>query len=136
MTRPVTRPFVIISTKMKQSTDREQVQPQEPQSFIVRMWQETPGAWRGTVRHVQSQAQLGFMQIDQASRFIGNHTIGVEKKHPVQTPARRPLWNVDLGFSRRTTRMLAIAAAIVLIAAVGLIAAGQGNLTQVLGFGH
>ncbi len=41
-----------------------------PQSFVVRFWQEAPGMWRGTVRHVQSKAQRGVSNMEQASAFM------------------------------------------------------------------
>ena len=40
------------------------------QSFVVRMWLEAPGQWRGTVRSVQSQAQRGVSSVRQASAFM------------------------------------------------------------------
>jgi hypothetical protein len=58
------------------------------QSFMVRTWQEDPGQWRGTVRHVQSQVQLGFTQVEQVSRFIRQHTTGVEERQSDQTPPK------------------------------------------------
>jgi hypothetical protein len=106
------------------------------QSFVVRMWQEDPGQWRGSIRHVQSQSHMGFTRIEQASRFIGQYTIGVQKLQHAQILAIRPAWHLNFRLSRRTTRMLAFAAALILITAVTLLAAGQGNIAQVLGFGH
>ncbi len=40
------------------------------QSFLIRLWQERPNQWRGTIRHVQSEAQRGFVRLDQAVAFI------------------------------------------------------------------
>ncbi len=41
-----------------------------PQSFVIRVWRESPRQWRGSVRHVQTQAQRGFERLDQALGFI------------------------------------------------------------------
>lgn len=106
------------------------------QSFVVRMWQENPGEWRGTIRHVQTQSHLGFTQIEQAARFIGQYTREVGKRLPVQTIASRPSWHLNFRLSRRTTRLVALAAALVLITAVGMLAISQGSVPQMLGLGH
>ncbi len=100
------------------------------------MWQEDPGEWRGTVRHVQSQAQQGFTRIEQVSRFIQQHTIGADKRQAAQNPAPRAAFHFNLGFSRHTTRMMALALALIVLAVVGLLAVGQGNVSQILGFGR
>lgn len=39
-------------------------------SFVLRLWQETPGQWRGTIRHVQSDSRLAFLKLDQAMRWV------------------------------------------------------------------
>lgn len=39
-------------------------------SFVLRLWQETPGQWRGAIRHVQSDTRLAFLNLDQAVRWI------------------------------------------------------------------
>jgi hypothetical protein len=106
------------------------------QAFVLRMWQEDPGEWRGTVRHVQSQVQLGFTHVEQASRFIRQYTIGEGKRQAEPSPKLHTSFHFDLGLSRRTARMLAVAIALILLSVVGVLAAGHGNLPQVLGFGH
>lgn len=40
------------------------------QSYVIRLWQEVPGQWRGTIRHVQSESRMAFTQLDQAVRWI------------------------------------------------------------------
>ncbi len=39
-------------------------------SFVIRFWQELPGQWRGTIRHVQSESRMAFTRLDQAVRWI------------------------------------------------------------------
>jgi len=99
------------------------------------MWQEDPGEWRGTVAHVQSRAQVGFTRLEQASQFIRQHTTQLEKRKAA-IAAPRPLFHFNLGLSQRTTRILALALALVVLSVAGLLAAGQGDLGQLLGFGH
>ncbi len=63
-----------------------------PQSFVVRTWQESPGNLRGTVRHVQSQAQRGFTRLNQVPKFIEQnlaHSTGASSA--AQPAATRPL---------------------------------------------
>jgi hypothetical protein len=102
----------------------------------VRMWQEDAGEWRGTVRHVQSDTQLGFTRVEQVRSFIQRYTTGIALRGAEKQGATRPAVQLDLGISRRTTRMLALAFALVIIAVVGLVAVSQGNVAQLLGFGH
>ena len=106
------------------------------ESFVVRMWQEDPGEWRGTVRHVQSQAQLGFTRVEQAAHFIQAHSTGVEPRAAALKAAKPAAVRFDFGASRRTTRMLAFALAIIILSILGLAAVAQGNVGQLLGFGH
>ena len=54
-----------------------QAHPDLVASFVVRFWQEAPGCWRGTVRHVQSQAQRGVSSADEAGAFNSNITFGM-----------------------------------------------------------
>jgi hypothetical protein len=136
MTRPLTRARVIIPPKMENKTESNGKQVETSQSFVVRMWQEDPGKWRGSIRHVQSEAHMGFTRVEQALRFIGQYTGGIEKRQFAQGPVTHPAWNLSLRLSRRTTKMLALAAALILLTTVGILAAGQGNIAQVLGFGH
>ena len=46
------------------------------QSFVLRLWQTTSGQWRGSVRHVQSDARLAFLTLDQAVRWIERYLAG------------------------------------------------------------
>lgn len=66
-----------------------------PQSFVIRVWHESPRKWRGSVRHVQSEAQRGFERLDQANRFI-EQRIAVPPLETVQKARRiSPLPQMD-----------------------------------------
>ncbi len=93
-----------------------------PQSFLVRVWQENPQHWRGTIRHVQSQTQRGFTKLDQVVSFIGQRIPAATARAAMdQSP---PITGVTLDgiWSRRPVQRLAWAAiglaAVVLIALV------------------
>ncbi|CAN5374969.1 hypothetical protein BH10CHL1_BH10CHL1_51310 [soil metagenome] len=62
-------------------------------SFVIRLWQETPGQWRGAVRHVQSESRLAFTRLDQAMRWI-ERSIEIEPPTVESTRPRRaaPGW--------------------------------------------
>ena len=136
MTHPVTRGHARMKVTMENNNDSNSSASETSESFVVRMWQEDPGEWRGTVRHVQSQAQLGFTRVEQATRFIQEHSTGVETRAAAKSTAKAAAVHLDLRMSRRTTRMLAFALAIIILSIVGLVAAAQGNVSQLLGFGH
>ncbi len=56
---------------MKQSIfDSAKQTKESAQSFVLRIWQEKPGHWRGTIQHVQSQTRRGFERLEQAQQFI------------------------------------------------------------------
>jgi len=89
-----------------------------PQSFVVRTWQESPGNLRGTIRHVQSQAQRGFTRLNQASKFIEQNSAHLTGK----SSAARPLAAHTLrwaGVSRR--KWVMAASALMIVAAAGLV---------------
>ncbi len=136
MTRPMTRPPVTMFVMMEDNELEDANAEEKSQAFVVRMWEEDPGEWRGTVRHVRSQVHLGFTRVDQVSRFIQQFTTGAEKRQSFQTPAIRSPFQFHLGASRRTTRLLATALALIVLSALVMLASGHGDLTQVLGFGH
>ncbi|GEM_PF-1641149 len=50
-------------------------------SFVIRLWQEMPGQWRGTIRHVQSESRMAFTRLDQAVRWIER---SIETKPPAR----------------------------------------------------
>ncbi|MCX6046249.1 MAG: hypothetical protein NT075_14145 [Chloroflexi bacterium] len=57
-------------------------------SFVIRLWQETPGQWRGAVRHVQGESRLAFTRLDQAMRWI-ERTIEIEQPSTEATRTRQ-----------------------------------------------
>jgi hypothetical protein len=76
--------------------------PNKTQSFIIRIWRESPRLWRGTIRHVQSDAQRGVTRLDQVSHFLEQH---VDLSAP-SVPAHdsKPVERLNLGtgfFPRR-----------------------------------
>ncbi|MGB8646485.1 MAG: hypothetical protein WCF84_14700 [Anaerolineae bacterium] len=90
------------------------------QSFLIRLWQERPNEWRGTIRHVQSEAQRGFSQLDQALLFVREHTAG-RPATPVQEQAATPRpWTEWLG--RRRVPMAWAAMGFVTLISIWLIA--------------
>jgi hypothetical protein len=93
------------------------------QSFVVRFWQEAPGRWRGTVRHVQSQTQRGVNSVSAASAFMS-------ERCRTSGPARRPAF--DLGWlGGRRLRLTGVAAALLTISLAALFLArdpGSGAL--------
>ena len=90
------------------------------QSFVVRTWRESPGDWRGTVRHVQSQAQHGFTRFSQLQEFIEQN---LTQSGYVPAPANRGVPRLSrVGLPRRRFLMVASAVVIVLVAGVVVIA--------------
>jgi hypothetical protein len=136
MTRGHARMQVMMEMKIGSNANSNTSASESSQSFVVRMWQEDPGEWRGTVRHVQSNTQLGFTRLEQVRAFIQRYTSGSSTHQAEKQSAVRPTFHLDLGMSRRTTRMIAFAFALIIMAVVGLLAVSQGNVGQLLGFGH
>ena len=89
------------------------------QSFVVRTWQEPRGNLRGTVRHVQSQAQHGFTRLSQAQEFIEQNLAQTgNAPTPVTRSATTRLlrWS---GLPRR--RLFMVASAVVIVIAAGVV---------------
>ena len=74
--------------------------------------------------------------LEQAAHFIQAHSTGVEPRAAALKAAKPAAVRFDFGASRRTTRMLAFALAIIILSILGLAAVAQGNVGQLLGFGH
>ncbi len=49
-----------------------------PQSFVIRMWREGLGQWRGRISHVQSQENRAFTRLEESHRFMAAHLPEVE----------------------------------------------------------
>ncbi len=100
------------------------LQPDDsPQSFVVRTWQESPGNLRGTVRHVQSQAQRGFTRLNQVPKFIEQnlaHSTGASSA--AQPAAARPMAAHALRWAGLPRRKLIMAvSALTIVVAAGLV---------------
>ncbi len=101
-----------------------------PQSFVIRMWRESPWKWRGTVRHVQSESQRAFERLDQALGFIDERTSAQALKpiQKVDQPAGRP----GLGWSwigaRRLQAVWAVAGLAVLLVITLLLVNPNANV--------
>jgi hypothetical protein len=61
-------------------------------SFIIRFIREhgpgtlpAPGPWHGVIRHVQSNQQIRFTQIEDALRFVGNY-VDFAGSSPTEAP--------------------------------------------------
>lgn len=50
-----------------------------PQSFVIRIWHESPYHWRGTILHVQTKGQQAFTKMEQAFTFIQQRSFGERK---------------------------------------------------------
>jgi hypothetical protein len=86
------------------------------ESFVVRLWEETPGEWRGSIRHVQSETRRGFTRLNQVVRFIEQQTGQREERRAV--PSSRPRFDFGLQMNRRSLTMLALAGGILAIVLV------------------
>lgn len=98
-------------------------QPEEAaQSFVLRLWQEEPGRWRGRVRHVQSQAQQGFTTLAQATAFVEQQLRSaprlarVGRDHEVTASSRLLEW-----LPRSRTQTAAMAAGFLVLCMAALI---------------
>ncbi len=60
------------------------------QSFVLRLWQAAPGQWRGTIRHVQSDARMAFLQLDQAIHWIERYLAADQPTAAQPDPRRGP----------------------------------------------
>lgn len=99
------------------------------ESFVVRFWQESPGRWRGTVRHVQSETQRGISSAQQAGDFIEAQCKASAGVLPVRQAAPARAAGGILG-----ARQLRVAAAALTMFLVGLsvVLLGQGAQTGAL----
>ncbi len=89
-------------TKDTEMTDLIPPREDNTQSFLIRLWQERPNQWRGTIRHVQSEAKRSFVRLDQAIAFIEQRLqVRVQPPDRVtsESPAPRFRWG-DLGQRR------------------------------------
>jgi hypothetical protein len=102
-----------------------QVHPDLVASFVVRFWQEAPGCWRGTVRHVQSQAQRGVSSADQAGAFIARYlpahaAARAARRAPADRPASWLSW-----FGGRRFQLAGMVAALLVISLSVVLMAGD-----------
>jgi len=52
----------------------------EAQSFVVRVWSEGPGLWRGKISHLPRGAHEGFTRLSQAVRFMEQRIPGYRRE--------------------------------------------------------
>ncbi len=52
----------------------------EAQSFVVRVWSEGPGLWRGKINHVQSGVCQGFNRLGQVVQFMERQIPGYRRE--------------------------------------------------------
>ncbi len=104
-----------------------------PQSFVIRLWRESPRRWRGTVRHVQSEAQRGFERLDQALSFIEQRTSAPSAQIAQKTERRDVLPHIDLSWlgARRMQPVWVIAGLVVLLAVTLLLVNPEANVPLV-----
>jgi hypothetical protein len=123
--------------KMEENIVTDASAAETSESFVVRMWQEDPGEWRGTVRHVQSQVQLGFTHVEQASRFIQMHTTGVKPRLATPVAEKKPAFHLKFGWSGRTRQMALVATLMILIGFLAIAFAARVNVEGLVGLmGH
>ena len=65
--------------------DKNRVNSEEPQSFVVRMWREGPGRWRGKISHVQSKDSRAFTRLEESTRFMAERLSGIEMPEKQET---------------------------------------------------
>ena len=106
------------------SPDAEAVQSQSDgiSSFVVRLWQEAPGRWRGTVRHVQSQAQRGINSTAQASAKTA-----ATRRDPRRVATGRPAFDLGWLGGRRFRLAGSMAALLVVALSIVLLARTPGS---------
>ena len=93
------------------------------QSFVLRLWQTTSGQWRGSVRHVQSDARLAFSTLDQAVRWIERYLASNQVAQQREGGSYQPRWLVWLqrwwrAQPRFVTTGLALAGGVALLVVV------------------
>jgi len=100
---------------------------EEPRSFVIRVWQEGPGRWRGKINHVQTQDSRAFTDLEESRKFMAKHLPGMEDlsavardktRHspvdiPVPSRSRLSSW-----LPRKRSLRLAMAGGMVLLLAV------------------
>ena len=116
------------------SPDAEAAQSQSDgiSSFVVRLWQEAPGRWRGTVRHVQSQAQRGISSTAQASAFMAEQCQASAKtfatrRDPRRVATGRPAFDLGWLGGRRFRLAGSMAALLVVALSIVLVARTPGS---------
>ncbi len=101
------------------------------QSFVVRLWQESPGRWRGSVRHVQSQAQRGITSIAQASAFMTEQCRASSLAEAPRQTESKPALRALPSLGGRGLRLAGVAAALA-VAFLALVFLSQGPSNTVL----
>ncbi len=99
-------------------TEQSRRPDEEAQSFVVRVWSEGPGQWRGRVSHVQGDVQQGFTRLSQAVLFM-ERRVGGYRREPAAEYEPRPAGKRPLQMTRltgRAMRLAAVAATLVVLA--------------------
>ena len=128
----MTRGRGIVGMDMEQSNNGAKLQLDQPtHSFVIRVWQEEPGHWRGTVRHVQSEAQRGFEKLEQVFQFIQQQTgmSGSNHKKAIQpNNYKMPTLLEASRFNKPEFKIaLGLAVLVVLIASTALLGGTSGS---------
>ena len=87
----------------------------EPQSFVVRVWTEEPGRWRGKVSYVQGNVHKGFTRLIQALEFM-EQRLGPAPKEASRPSPRRSALGRPFQIGRLPRRTLRLAGAMVSLA--------------------
>jgi len=117
-------------SKMPQPTESS------TQSFIIRLWQESSGHWRGIIRHVQSNTQRGVTQLDQTVGFIQDQLNVAERAQapgqPEHTAEQRSVfqWN---WIPSRQMRLAMVSIGILVIAGVVVLFTDPGTMKNLAG---
>ncbi len=119
-----------MQTQIPNQTENEDT----TQSFVLRVWQDQPVEWRGSIRHVQSDAHKGFTSLEQAMRFVERQTRQFGRIPMGETAPAENKFNWSL--ASRNRRMLLLAGGIALMAILAILLLSQYAIGPIVGFAH
>ncbi|MBI2865534.1 MAG: hypothetical protein HYX94_13370 [Chloroflexi bacterium] len=110
---------------------------EDPQSFIVRVWREGLGRWRGKISHVQSHEGQAFTRLEEITQFMAARLPEIEFASSSERPEVRRSSLLSWLPRRRSLRLAmggiavcAVAAAVVLAYPAGSPAGGMVGTAQ------
>lgn len=119
--------------------DNNKVDSEEPQSFVIRVWREGLGRWRGKISHVQSKDSRAFTRLEESTRFmaerlpaVGTREEKLDSRILTLTPSNLQslISNSFKRLPRRCSLRLAMAAAaICVVAAIAVLVYPSGDFS-------